>query len=71
MLIFQYEPPRPQTDEKIRLELSNEMVGNILNNRDRYADFLRKTSTRAVGRFDPWQVVEQWVFYSTFSGSIY
>ncbi len=57
--LLQYKDPSPQIDKKIRLELSDEMVGNILNNRDRYSEFLRKTSTQAVGRFDPWQVVEQ------------
>ena len=53
------EPSTRKFDQKIQLNLSDEMISNILNNKERYAKFLKRTSTQAVGRFNPWQVVEQ------------
>ncbi len=46
--------PRPQ-----RLPLSPELLSSVRGGRDRFTRFLRRTSTRPVGAFNPWTVVDQ------------
>ncbi len=57
-------PPPPMTqykDTRMPLYLSEELINSLEGYRVRFEEHLRRTSTQAVGRFNPWQLVEEWV----------
>ena len=46
-------------DTRIPLYLSEEMIDSLEGYRVRFEEHLRRTSTQTVGRFNPWQLVDE------------
>ena len=46
-------------ESRLKLNLSQEMIANIDKNKCAYESYLKKTTTLALGRFDPWKLVTE------------